>query len=335
LQTAAIVNGTHVAPRDAQRTVSQWCDEWLEGYRVNRESSVRQARTHIKHIVAELGPLQLAAVRRSHVKRWMAKLKTEGFQNSYRHAVHSRLSQIMADAIADDLLGRNPCSRKTSPSMGKPKVYCVTTAQVWALHDAMPEHLRLAVLLGAFAGLRVAEASGLRVPDVNFTRGVVHPVQQWPDKPLKTDGSDAPIPIPQDLALLLAASVQRWPGEFLVTNGNGGGAGPWVIERAVRQAKADIAEAERDLADDDKVLTLPEAFSFHDLRHYLVSLLIASGADIKTVQARMRHTSARTTLDTYGHLWPDADESTRSAVGAVIAERMDSLRTIADDLRTI
>jgi hypothetical protein len=45
--------------------------------------------------------------------------------------------------------------------------------------------------------------------------------------------------------------------------------------------------------------------------------LTACGADIKTVQARMRHASARTTLDTYGHLWPDADESTRTAVGAV------------------
>jgi integrase len=61
-----------------------------------------------------------------------------------------------------------------------------------------------------------------------------------------------------------------------------------------------------------------------------VSLLIASGADIKTVQARMRHASARTTLDTYGHLWPDADESTRSAIGAVIAKRMDSVESAAD-----
>ena len=69
---------------------------------------------------------------------------------------------------------------------------------------------------------------------------------------------------------------------------------------------------------------LPEGFSFHDTRHYLASLLIASGADIKTVQARMRHASARTTLDTYGHLWPDADESTRTAIGAVIAQRMKS-----------
>jgi len=29
-------------------------------------------------------------------------------------------------------------------------------------------------------------------------------------------------------------------------------------------------------------------------------------------------------LDTYGHLWPDADDSTRTAIGAVIAERMKS-----------
>jgi integrase len=78
---------------------------------------------------------------------------------------------------------------------------------------------------------------------------------------------------------------------------------------------------------------LPEGFTFHDLRHYLASLLIASGADIKTVQARMRHATARTTLDTYGHLWPDADESTRTAVAKVINQRM-AAKTTADALRT-
>lgn len=58
-------------------------------------------------------------------------------------------------------------------------------------------------------------------------------------------------------------------------------------------------------------------------------LLIASGADVKTVPARLRHTSAKTTLDTYGHLWPDRDESTRAAVEAVSTERADSPRTKA------
>jgi len=42
------------------------------------------------------------------------------------------------------------------------------------------------------------------------------------------------------------------------------------------------------------------------------------------VQARLRHATAQTTLDIYGHLWPDADESTRAAVGAVIADRLGS-----------
>jgi integrase len=103
--------------------------------------------------------------------------------------------------------------------------------------------------------------------------------------------------------------VQQFPSEMLVTNGKGTErCGPWIIERAIRDVR-------------EQIDNLPEGFSFHDLRHYLASLLIASGADIKTVQARMRHASARTTLDTYGHLWIDADESTRTAVGAVIKER--------------
>jgi integrase len=42
---------------------------------------------------------------------------------------------------------------------------------------------------------------------------------------------------------------------------------------------------------------LPDGFRFHDLRHYFASLLIASNLDVKTVQIRLRHASAKTTLD--------------------------------------
>jgi integrase len=54
--------------------------------------------------------------------------------------------------------------------------------------------------------------------------------------------------------------------------------------------------------------------------HY-ASLLISSGENVKTVQKRMRHASARTTLDIYSHLWPGADDSTPTAVGAAIMQR--------------
>jgi len=146
----------------------------------------------------------------------VARLQAEGQSQNYVYSLHSRLSQIMSDGV----LGRNPCSRRTAPPMGKQKVYVATTEQVWAIHDALPDNFRFAVLLGASAGLRVAEVSALRLSDVDFTRGVVHPVRQWPEEPLKTPGSDAAIPIPRDLALLLAASVKMYPSNMMVTRGS-------------------------------------------------------------------------------------------------------------------
>ena len=62
-------------------------------------------------------------------------------------------------------------------------------------------------------------------------------------------------------------------------------------------------------------------FKFHDLRHYYASWLIHLGLDVKIIQARMRHATASTTLDTYGHLWPDSDETTRAAMGNVMSTR--------------
>ncbi|GAA3810977.1 hypothetical protein GCM10022242_11840 [Nocardioides panacisoli] len=92
---------------------------------------------------------------------------------------------------------------------------------------------------------------------------------------------------------------------------------PWTLERAIRSARK-------------KVPGLPPEFRFHDLRHYFASMLIAKGADVKVVQTRLRHASAKTTLDTYSHLWPDADDSTRTAIDEVFAERAEALASAAE-----
>jgi integrase len=43
---------------------------------------------------------------------------------------------------------------------------------------------------------------------------------------------------------------------------------------------------------------------------------------VKVVQKRLGHATAQETLDTYGHLWPESDDDSRSAVadkfGAII-----------------
>jgi len=46
------------------------------------------------------------------------------------------------------------------------------------------------------------------------------------------------------------------------------------------------------------------------------------------VQARLRHKSATTTLNVYGHLWPDRDESTRAAIEAVFQDHADLAWTV-------
>ncbi|WP_311966661.1 tyrosine-type recombinase/integrase [Arsenicicoccus cauae] len=313
--TASVVRGDYVDPKTARLTVGEWCDLWLVGYATRRPSTVRQAKVHVNVIRDGLGDKRLSDVKPSHVKAWTVQLQGK-YAPSTTYAIYRRLAQIMSDAVHDGIIPKSPCSRRTSPGQAKQRPYVATTHQVWALHDAMPEHLRAAVLLGAFVGLRVSEAVALRVSDVDFMRGIVRPEVQYPDEPLKTETSRTPIPIPHELALALSANVERYGGPTIVTNQLGRPVGPAAVEHAVRAVRGTVEG-------------LPEGFRFHDLRHYLASLLISQGLDVKVVQTRMRHANATTTLNVYGHMFPDTDESARAAVAVAFASRADSLRTEA------
>jgi hypothetical protein len=54
----------------------------------------------------------------------------------------------------------------------------------------------------------------------------------------------------------------------------------------------------------------------HELRLTFVALSIAQGADSLTIQRRLGHKDIRTTLNVYGHLFPDRD--------VILTERMDA-----------
>jgi integrase len=312
--TTSVLTGHYVDPKTARTTVGEWCDTWLAGHQNHRPSTVRQAEVHIARIRDGFDVMPLSAVRPSHVRSWTAQLAADGLAESYVYVLHSRLAQIFSDAVHDGLVPRSPCSRRTSPGAGRQRPYVATTEQIWQLHEALPEHLRAALLLGAFAGLRRGETCGLRVADVDFMRGIIHPAVQYRAERLKTEISRTAIPIPASMATELSAHVARWRAETVLTNEIGRQLSPGSLGRAMRSARTGVGG-------------LPAGFRYHDLRHFYASMLIASGADVKVVQARMRHASAKTTLDCYGHLWPDSDDSTRTAVDAVFADRADYLRT--------
>lgn len=61
---------------------------------------------------------------------------------------------------------------------------------------------------------------------------------------------------------------------------------------------------------------LPKGTTSHDLRHHYASVLLAAGESVVAVAERLGHEDASLVLSTYGHLMPDSDDRTRSAIDA-------------------
>lgn len=57
---------------------------------------------------------------------------------------------------------------------------------------------------------------------------------------------------------------------------------------------------------------------FHDLRHTYAALMVFAGAHPKYLQTQMGHSSIRVTLDTYGHIYPDANRSVLDQLDAFV-----------------
>lgn len=175
----------------------------------------------------------------------------------------------------------------------------VDARQAWALYDAVPAGVQPAVLQGAHAGLRLAEAAALRVEDVDLSTAWWRRMPSgWMNRSRPTSAG------PRSRSPRRCASPRRGdparrravPGQRPV--GQPGG----TVDDRTRHPSLPRSRGT------DQRLPVPRS-----LRHYFASLLIASGLDVKVVQARLRHASAKTTLDSSGHLWPDRDDSSRAA----------------------
>jgi hypothetical protein len=56
------------------------------------------------------------------------------------------------------------------------------------------------------------------------------------------------------------------------------------------------------------------------LSNFYASALIAANCDVVAVQRALGHGSASVTLNTYGHLWPEANDRTRQAARDLYAQ---------------
>jgi hypothetical protein len=93
-----------------------------------------------------------------------------------------------------------------------------------------------------------------------------------------------------------------------------------------RRTQVSVGNGWRQACRDAGVSAVP----LDDLRHYFASGLIAPGCDVVTVQRAMGHRKA-TTIDTYSHLWPTAEDKLRAGAASMVAEVSESCGPCGDD----
>jgi integrase len=136
-----------------------------------RREYERDFKLHIRD--TPLGLLDLAAVRREHVRLWVrAQVDSGAAPKSVRNR-HGLLFAAMKDAVAEGKIARNPCEGvrlpKPSERVDADDAMCfLTPYEVKLIADALPQKYRSIPWLLALTGLRWGELTALRVGDVDL-----------------------------------------------------------------------------------------------------------------------------------------------------------------------
>lgn len=152
------------------------------------------------------------------------------------------------------------------------------------------------VLLAVLTGLRQGEVRALYKRDVDFEAGVIR-VRRAADvdnnlKEPKTEAGIRVVPMPNQLADELRAWLDIAPeGRFLFPSRSGG-----LLDRSNVYHRIWCQLL--------KYAGMEEVrLSFHSLRHFYASGIIAAGMNPKRVMETMGHSSIQVTFDLYGHLF--------------------------------
>lgn len=330
-QEAAVRRGVHVDPRAGRETLKTYAERWRLAQVQHRPTTARQVEIVMRvHVYPTLGEYKMSVVSRTAVQA----LVTSWASTAAARTVVMRyafLRAMLASAVDDGVIGKSPCVRIKLPEVVKDAVVPLTVVQVRALHDAIAEPYRPAILVGAGCGLRIREVLGLTAPSVRHlgreldVRHQLSEAPPWGLVPLKTKNGAREVPAP---AFVLDALSTLTAGEMLGTLlHRGGETGEPVSARmlhlavaaAVKVVNAAAAERKRDRragrTTKPELPAVPAETSFHDLRHSYASTLIDGGESVTVVAARLGNDPAET-LRTYSHLFPDSAARTRRIVDA-------------------
>jgi len=310
-----IARGLYIDPGGGRMLFRTYAEEWRET-QMHRSSTAAQCESYLRlHAYPTLGDRPLASIRRSEIQGWV-KDRSEVLAPGSVELVYRWVSTIFKSAVGDRLIPASPCTGIKLPKAERGEIVPLEIAAVEALADAVPERYRALILFAAGTGLRQGECFGLTVDRVDFLRRQVRVDRQLIDVkagepsfgPPKSHAGFRTVPMPAVVTGMLARHLRSFepgPHRLVFTNTRGLPLRRSTFGDTMRRAVT--------------AGVVPDGTTFHDLRHFYASLLIAHGCSVKAVQKRLGHQSAMETLDTYSHLWPDGDDETRDAIDNAFA----------------
>jgi len=317
--------GAWIDPRRASDKVADVAAEWLES-NPRKKGSTRARDTSVVnvYILPLLGKYPIGDVTPADVQRlvntWSTRL---GARSIRRH--YAVLSAIMTYALDTDRIVRSPCRRIRLPEPEPVRQMAVTPEQLHGLADAAGADTSAMVYLAAVLGLRWGECAGLRVGAIDFLNRTVT-VESQLTRGLKGQmvtgspkwNSTRTMAAPEVLLELLANHLRR--------RGMTGAEGDSLVFCAPDGQSLHYSNWRRRIWVPACRKVGLEGFQFKMLRTANATVMVALAVDVKTVQTRVGHRRATTTLDIYAQPTAAADRGAADALGAHFLGR-----TLADD----
>ena len=325
--------GQWTDPVAGRQLLGAYTAEWIEAQRW-RPSTREQAESHLRRwILPALGHLPIGSITNTQVRGFVTQLDEELSPNTVE-SIYRRVVAIFEGAVADRVVAVNPATTRKiqlpkPPPREASQLVTLAVDDVRRLAEAVSPWMRAFVWCGAMSGLRPGEIAGLTVEAVDWEGSALKVDRQLLTvrggprlAPPKTRASYRTVPVPERLLESLEEHSTAFASVEVPDPLTDGATRSLIFtNRDGRPHRRNgLSDAWRRGAEQ---AALPkDADGWHQLRHFYVSALIDAGASVKTVQARMGHSSAQETLQTYASLWPTADDSTRAAISTVFDQHI-------------
>lgn len=307
----AVDNGTYQEPM--KLTVGDWVQEWLDTYAAHsvKEYTLSTYRLIQKnHIKPRMGAMKLQAVRGNHIQKFYNDLIAAGLTGKTVKNISAVLHKSLDRAVKLGYITANPCDAADLPKVKNKEIHPLSDAEIPLFLKAINDSpMRNAFAVALFSGVREGELLGLSWDRIDFDRQEITIAQQLQRSKEKGKGyrlldttkSGKPRTIKppavtfeylkaervrQKERQLQAGSAWNHEWNLVFTDATGK---HYAIHSFYKEFKKVVEQIGR-----------PDARP-HDLRHTCATAAIAAGADIKSVQDLMGHTTAAFTLDKYGH----------------------------------